>query len=324
MASKNRAALVNKALKVVKKHFKPAAPLKDRSLLEHLLFACCVENSPYDAAERVFQSLTSDYYDWNEVRVSTIRELSEVCRPLNDPNDAATRVKRVLQSVFETHYSFDLEPLKKQNIGAAVKQLEKYNGSSPFVVAFVTQQALGGHSIPTNTGLLESLKIVGVITDAEASKGVVPGLERTVPKSKGAEVGSQLHQLGIEMHRSPYGPLIRKLLLEIEPGAKDRLPKRSTKADEPAPRPAAPPAAARPAAAPAKPTTTKPTAPAPKAAEPAKKMPTKKPAAEPPAKARPEKRPAKKVLKKKAKPAAAAAGARKSTANKRLTKRKPK
>ncbi len=314
MASKNRAALVNKVLKVVKKHFKPAPPLKERSLLEHLVFACCAENSPYDAAERVFQSLTADYYDWNEVRVSTIRELSEVCRSLNDPAESSTRLKRVLQSVFESHYSFDLEPLKKQNIGVAVKQIEKYNGSSPFVVAFVTQQALGGHSIPTNQGLLESLRIVGVITEAEAAKGVVPGLERTVPKSKGFEVGSQLHQLGIEMHRSPYGPTIRKLLLEIEPAAKDRLPKRPTKADEAPPEPA--PAAA--AVAPAKPAVKAPA----KAIEapPEKKAPTKKPApAESAAKA-PDK---KKVAKKPAKPAAAAA-VKKPAPGKRLAKRKPR
>jgi endonuclease-3 len=321
MASKNRAALVNKALKVVKKHYKPAAPAaKDRSLLEHLVFACCVENSPYDAAERVFQSLKSDYFDWNEVRVSTVRELAEVCKGLNDPNESATRIKRVLQSVFETHYSFDLEPLKKQNIGAAVKQLEKYNGSSPFVVAFVTQQALGGHAIPTNQGLLESLRIVGVISDAEAAKGVVPGLERTVPKSKGFEVGTQLHQLGIEMHRSPYGPTIRKLLVEIEPDAKDRLPKRPTKAEEAAA--AAPPPAPEP---PAKPAAKAP--PAAKDGDAPKKTPTKKPvaASEPPAKARPAKKSDKdKVLKKKPKPSGVAAGAKKATAGRRLAKRKPR
>jgi hypothetical protein len=319
MASKNRAALINKVLKVVKKHYKPAAPSKDRTLLEHLLFACCLENSPYEAAERAFQSLTTDYFDWNEVRVSTVRELAEVCKGLNDPGDAATRIKRMLQSVFETHYSFDLEPLKKQNIGAAVKTLEKYNGSSPFVVAYVTQQALGGHSIPTNQGLLESLRIVGVITDAEAAKGLVPGLERTVPKSKGAEVGSQLHLLGIEMHRSPYGPAIKKLLLEIEPAAKDRLPKRPTKAEEAAAdgRAAAPPA-------PAKPATSKPAppAPAPKVAAPDKKAPTKRPAAPAPAaKSQPAKK-VKKPLKKKVK--LASGSGKKSGANKRLTKRKPR
>ena len=316
MASKNRAALVNKVLKVVKKHFKPTPPLKERSLLEHLVFACCAENSPYDAADRVFQSLTSDYYDWNEVRVSTVRELAEACKPLNDPNDAATRIKRVLQSVFESHYSFDLEPLKKQNIGAAVKQIEKYNGSSPFVVAFVTQQALGGHSIPTNQGLLDSLRIVGVITDAEAGRGVVPGLERTVPKSKGGEVGSQLHQLGVEMHRSPYGPAIRKLLLEIEPQAKDRLPKRPSKADEAA--------AAAASVAPAPTPKAAPVAPA-KGAEAATKKPVSKkpPAASPPPAKRPVKE-VKKVLKKKVKSASASSTSKKPAVGKRLTKRKPR
>jgi endonuclease-3 len=226
MAAKNRAGQINKVLKVVKKHYKPAAAPKDRSLLQHLIFACLLENSSHEAAEKAFHSLSNDYFDWNEVRVSTVKELAEVSKPLNDPNEAATRLKRVLQSVFETHYSFDLEPLKKGNIGVAVKTIEKYNGSTPFTAAYVTQQALGGHSIPINQGLLQSMLIVGVVSDGEAAKGAVPGLERVVPKSKGAEVGSLLHQLGVEMFRSPYGPTIRKMLVEIEPDSKDHLPKR--------------------------------------------------------------------------------------------------
>jgi endonuclease III len=306
MASKNRAGLINKVLKVVKKHYKPAAPPKDSSLLEHLLFACCLENSPYEPAEKVFHSLSTDYFDWNEVRVSTIRELAEALKPLNDSQEAATRLKRVLQSVFETHYSFDLEPMKKQNIGAAVKTLEKYNGSTPFIVAYVTQNALGGHAIPINQGLLESMRIVGVISDAEAAKGTVPGLERIVPKSKGAEVGSMLHLLGVEMHRSPYGATIRKLLLEIEPDAKDNLPKRPKPEETAAPEPAK-------AAAPA---------PAAKAAEAAAKKPaTKKPEPAPVAKTQAEKKPVKKVAKKKPE---AAPAKKKTTATKRLTKKKPR
>ena len=81
MAAKNRAALINKVLKVVKKHYKPAPPPKDRSLLQHLLFACCLENSSHDAAEKVFHALSTDYFDWNEVRVSTVRELGEAMKP---------------------------------------------------------------------------------------------------------------------------------------------------------------------------------------------------------------------------------------------------
>lgn len=317
MASKNRAALITKVLKVVKKHYKPVAPPKERTLLQNLLFACCLENSPHDPAEKVFHSLSTDYFDWNEVRVSTIRELSEILKPLNDPAESATRLKRVLQSVFETHYSFDLEPLKKQNIGVAVKTLEKYNGSTPFIVAYVTQQSLGGHSIPVNQGLLESMRIVGVVTDAEAAKGAVPGLERTVPKNKGVETGSLLHQLGVEMHRSPYGQTIRKLLLEIEPDCKDNLPKRP-KADEPAP-PAPEPAKAAATPAPA----------ASKAEAHAKKSASKK--EEPAAAKKPEKKPEKKepatkkpAAKKPAAKPAAPAKKKPTTATKKLVKKKPR
>ena len=314
MASKNRAALINKVLKVVKKHYKPAAAAaKDRSLLQHLLFACCLENSPHDPAEKVFQSLSTDYFDWNEVRVSTIRELAEALKPLNDAQDAATRLKRVLQSVFETHYSFDLEPMKKQNIGQAVKTLEKYNGSTPFVVAYVTQNALGGHAIPINQGLLESMRIVGVVSDAEAAKGTVPGLERIVPKSKGAEVGSMLHLLGVEMHRSPYGPAIRKLLLEIEPDAKDKLPKRPKPGEEVVVEPVKPAPAPFKAPSPPKP-----------AEAPAKKTATKKPEAAAPAKPTAGKKPAKKVIKKKISSGSGAPAKKKTSTTKRLTKKKPR
>jgi endonuclease III len=256
MATPNRAALIGRTLKVLRKHFKPVPPVKDRTLLEQLLFACLLEDSPSETAEQVFASLKRDYFDWNEVRVSTIRELSEVLKPLVHSSAAAARLKQTLHSVFESVYQFDIETLKKQNIGQTVKQLEKYNGTSPFVVSYVTQMALGGHAIPINHGALVALHTVGVISDDEFAKGVVPGLERAVPKSKGVEVGSLMHQLGVEVGRSPYGPNARKLMLEIDPNCKDRLPKRATQRPaQPAPPPPSPPPStskSKPSIAPAK------------------------------------------------------------------------
>jgi endonuclease-3 len=235
MSTPNRASLINRLLKVVKKHYKPVPASKDRPLFEHLVFACLVENSPHELAEQVLQTLKADYFDWNEVRVSSLRELREVTKPLVDPPETAARLKQTLHSVFEGIYQFDLETLKKQNIGQSAKQLQKLNGSTPFVVAYVTQMALGGHSIPVNRGLLIAMHVVGVISDSELKSGAVPGLERVVTKTKGVEVGSLLHQLGVEIGRNPYGPNARKLLLEIDPKCKDRLPKRK------APEPPAPP-----------------------------------------------------------------------------------
>ena len=325
MASNNRANLINKAIKVLKRHFKPVEIPKDRSLFEHLLLACCLENSLYEPAEEVYQHLTNEYFDWNEVRVSSVRELSSAMKPLNDPNDSAVRLKRVLQSVFETHYSFDLESLKKQNIGQTVKQLEKFNGTTPFIVAFVTQNALGGHSIPVNRGLLEAMRVVGVISDSEAAKGSIPGLERAVPKTKGIEISTVLHQLGVEVKRSPFGPNTRKYLLEIDPDCKNRLPKRASKKPKEEPQPKASSSSKK---------TSKKAEPAKKASgstKVAKKKASKNGATKTSASASPKKKkkvvkkkPVKKTTKKVVKKKKVKSSTAKKKSNKRLAKRKPK
>ena len=228
MAISSRAAIYNKIYKIIKRHFKPVPPVNDRSVLDHMLYACCLENAHFPKADEAFDKVMKSFYDLNEVRVTSVMELSEVMSGLPDPAAAATRLKNSLQCVFESRYSFDLEVLRKQNIGKAVKLLEKY-GLTPFSVAYVTQHALAGHSIPKDQGVLQVLFIVGAITAAEAEKGEAPGLERAISKKKGIEFASLLHQLGADLTKSPYSPAVRAILLEIEPGAKQRFPKRRTK-----------------------------------------------------------------------------------------------
>jgi len=263
-----------------------------------------VEDSPNESAEQVFGALKQEYFGWNEVRVSTIRELTDALKPLVNPAESASRLKQTLHSVFESVYEFDIETMKKQNIGQAAKMLEKYNGTTPFAVAYVTQFALGGHSIPLNKGALITLHTVGVISDDEFEKNIVPGLERAVPKNKGTEVGSLLHQLGVEVGRNPYGPNARKLMLEIDPNCKDRLPKKPVPKPEPPPEPPKPTAAelkkaaaeAKKKAAAAK--QAPPAKPEPqKEKEAAKKPPTKRPTIAKKPASKPEKRPTKKGTK---------------------------
>ena len=230
----NRSGLYTKIHKVLKKHYKPVAPNTRLPLMQQLLYGCCLENAPADAADRALAALENDYYDWNEVRVSTATELSESMHMLPDPLEAGNRVRQILQSVFETNYSFDIEKLKKENIGAAVKKLQKLKGVTPFSVAYVTQMTLSGHSIPVGSGALEAIYVVGAISEKEKAKYQVPGIERAIPKNRGVEFGSMLNQLGAELVRAPHGASIKKILLEIAPDAKERLPKRkSSKAEEP-------------------------------------------------------------------------------------------
>jgi endonuclease III len=227
--STNRAAAIAKLYKVLKKHYKPIDPPADRTALEHLLYSCLLENARHEAADEAFAKLRELYFDWNEIRVTTVTELAEGMGGIPDAAAAAQRVKKSLQSVFEGGYSFDIEGLKKQNLGKAEKDLEKVAGSTPFVRSYVTQQALGGHSIPISKGAIDILHAVGIISDNEADKGQVPGLERAIPKNKGVEFGSLLQQLAADLVASPGSSKVKGILAEIDSDFKDRLSARQAR-----------------------------------------------------------------------------------------------
>ncbi len=232
MATPNRMAILTKMQKVLKKHYTPVA-IPDRPVLEHLLYACCLENAQHETADKAFAAVSTGFFDWNEARVSTVKELAEVMNVLPAAQEAAAKLKKTLQAVFESTYSFDLEALKKQNLGQAQQRLKKFEGVTSFAVAYVTQATLGGHAIPINKGLMEAFKIFGLVAASDIAAGVVPGLERAIPKTKGVEFASIAHQLGAELFANPYSPNLHKLLLEISPEAKDHLPKRPPKGVKP-------------------------------------------------------------------------------------------
>jgi len=235
MSTPNRAGLLKKTFRVLKKHYKSVIPIGDRSTLEHLLYACCLENTQAEATDEAYAKLQESYFDWNEIRVTSVGELAEVLSALTDPADAATRLKQVLQMVFETYYAFDLEHLKKQNLGKAVKELEKYTGTTNFSVDYVSQNSLGGHSIATNAGAVHTMVVLGIVTEAEATKRRLPGIERAISKAKGIEFTSLLHQLGTDFRTTPFSSRVRGILLEIDPNAKERFPKRKSRKKEAVP-----------------------------------------------------------------------------------------
>jgi endonuclease-3 len=233
MAVPSRTAQFTRLHKILKKHYHPIVPDPNRLVLEHLLFACCLENAHYAAAEEAFAAMVHTFFDWNEIRVSSVRELSEVMANLPDPTSSASRFKRILQSIFEATYSFDLEELRKLSLGTAVERLEKIEGTTKFSTSYVVQAALGGHSIPLDSGTLGALALVGLAAESDVAAGVVPGLERAIPKNCGLEFASLLHQLGADFVATPFAPALHAILLEIEPDAKGRLPSRRAKKPEP-------------------------------------------------------------------------------------------
>ena len=217
MTSANRATRIGKLHTLLKKAYKPSLVCENRPLMEHLLYACLLENAPYELADEALARLEQDYFDWNEVRVTTITELAEVLGRLPDATSAAIRLKKNLHGLFESSYTFDLEEVKKQNLGKAVQKFEKLPAMTPFVLAYITQHGLGGHAIPLDSAALRFFWLSDIINESELRTGRVTGLERAIPKSKGVEFASLLHQASVSLNIDPNDETARRIVLTLNP-----------------------------------------------------------------------------------------------------------
>ena len=222
-STSKRATLIGKLNTALKKHYKPLPTQPARPLLEHVLYASLLEDAPAELADEGIAKCEQEFYDWNEVRVTTVTELAQVLSRLPEPLVAARRLKSNLQAIFEEFYTFDLDHLKKENLGKAVNKFEKMPGMTPFVLSYTVQHGLGGHSIPVDYSAMVIMLTTEIASQPEALSGKVPGLERAIPKSKGIEFSGLLHQAAVALNKNLKDKAARAFLDAVSKGSSKRL-----------------------------------------------------------------------------------------------------
>lgn len=156
-------------------------------VLEQFIYAICREATTREHANQAFTALKQKFFDWNEVRVSLMREVADVLTSLvPDADRRAQRIVEFLQEVFETTFSFDLEPIVKKGIKPAAKQLGRYKAANDYAVSWVVQQSLAGHAIPLDEPNIRVLRRLGMLEDDKGDLEMLrASVETQVPKAKG-------------------------------------------------------------------------------------------------------------------------------------------
>lgn len=155
------------------------------TVLERMVYAVLHEGTIREQADQAFDSLLKSFFDLNEVRVSAAREVARAVNILPDNMARAERIITILQEVFETTYSYDLEGLHKKGLKQAQKMLERYRGSSPFLVSYVLRHSMDGHAVPADDAMLRCLKRLGVVDENLDAEAAQSSLESLIPKAKG-------------------------------------------------------------------------------------------------------------------------------------------
>ena len=110
----NKQRLLNQLFAVAKKTIGPDEEV--RPVLQQFVYALCREGATREQADEAYRFLCERFFDWNEVRVSSVRELEEAFSDMAESEARAQRLVSFLQEVFEIHFSFDLDKLQKEGL----------------------------------------------------------------------------------------------------------------------------------------------------------------------------------------------------------------
>ena len=215
----NKQQQLDQIVKLLKKRYDVPSDTEERPVLEHLLYAIVREGTTRELADKAFKNLRTQFFDWNEVRVSSPHEIEEVLVAIPAAGEKSARIIGVLQYWFELKYNFDMEDLAKKGFKDAARQLArmlsevakngmKESGRVPgrvvdgndYVVASVIQQGLGGHAIPLDAPSLRTLRRLAVIEgEGDGLETIRGSIEHCIPKAKGPMFNELLSLLAADV-----------------------------------------------------------------------------------------------------------------------------
>jgi len=203
MKASDRQELAKTITPVLRKEYGPPPPEADRPVLETLIYSVLLEDLPQETADKAYDTLTSTFFDLNEIRVSTIAEISAALKGLPRPELRAHRIRTVLQTVFEDGYAFTLEPIRKKTLDQGQKTLEGIRDLSTFSRQYTLQHALSGHAVPVDgttgraavwLGLAEGDVETGEIEEAD----IADSLKSAIRKADAAEFNHLLRSFATD------------------------------------------------------------------------------------------------------------------------------
>lgn len=203
--------IYKKLLAGLKKRY-PALPKPpELPVLETMLFAVCLENATVKEADQAFKKMIAAFHDLNEIRVSSIEELEVAFQGMSDPDWRASRIRGILNYVFEANYSFEYEGLKRKTLELATKQLSKIKELTPFIRDFTLHAALGAHLIPLDAAQHAVLEFLDLQAETGGAEQTAESMRPLVRKAEGAEFCGLLREFALDPKFRPQFGIVKQV-----------------------------------------------------------------------------------------------------------------
>jgi endonuclease III len=192
----------------------------------------CEEATP-EQAEKALDRLRKGFVDWNDLRVSRLREIRDVLgTDFPRASYKARVIPRLLDQVFKDHNSMVWDFLETMGKVEARAYFEKLEDVRPFVAATMARDCAEAHTFPVDNDISRTLGRVGVVQPGKETEAELQAfLERAVKSTRALEVHQLLKRLAQEFCGAEDRLCIRCVLKNMCPSVDlTRRPSKAAKA----------------------------------------------------------------------------------------------
>jgi len=179
--SKDYGAKIDKLFKSLKKDNSAIKPVTYKEPVDAMVYAFVSAFTTEANAAKMIKRIHSHFVDVNDLRVSRPEEIVEVFGEMTDAAAASAQaMTTALNAIFEKYDKVSLDALCGEGKRQARKELEQIAGVTPFVAAYTTLTAFGGHAIPLTDRMVDYLKQNELVDPEATTEAIESFLERHI------------------------------------------------------------------------------------------------------------------------------------------------
>ena len=179
----DKQAVWKKLATALKKRYKATAPKESRPVLETLLYSAFLENATHEEADKAYNAVLEKFFDLNEIRVSSITELTDAMGDINMPEWRALWVRSILQHVFESNYEYQFEKVKRKTLELAARHLGRIPHITPFIRLHTLAQTMAAFVTPIDNKMNAAATWLGFIEPGTNNDDAADAMKSAVKKA---------------------------------------------------------------------------------------------------------------------------------------------
>ncbi len=198
MARRLKRANATAVYKALRKKFGASSAYAKKDPADHIVFSMLLSDTTPEKAQKAFAALKSAYVDWNEVRVTSIREISSLIGSKGCAPKRSESIKAFLQRLYLDTNMVSMQPVRKMSTKRAKEYVEETTGLPSEQVATILLEAFDIPVVPINKQIKYALVRLGLVKMGSTPRQVQKMFLRLASKGKAATAYRVLHILSTE------------------------------------------------------------------------------------------------------------------------------